>query len=464
MNYEKTNKGLAVVAIALFNFIFLGSEYLFDNMMAYVTDAHVVVLAQSYILGASVIGFVLAPFIIRSVKETAGRVLLLAGAVIGVACIFIVQQHASYSMILIAGIILFVLLGVAGSWVHFVASRVIGNGRHLAKMMGIAYALGISIQFINNNCVKTDMAQSVILSVLAMVFLIIMMKLDDAQKTAIQEEKINEKRGSIKKPAVMAGALTVCVILMTCVFSTLDNAVTLVHATGSVDIGQWPRLLLALSGLLAGYLYDLKERRYMYIMMYCVTMLSTICVVVIEMGGPFLAGLIAFYLSAGFFVIFFTVSFMDLSYSMQIPELWAGFGRATNNFCAIITGTLSVTLLSPGNEMVMIITALTLFALISIAVYICTGRLQPEETKKDIVIPKEDEEEKFLTFAHAFSLTDREQEVLKVLLVSDENVQEIAEQLAISRAALYRHIGNLNEKTQTKSRIGLIQFYYSWKN
>ena len=66
-------------------------------------------------------------------------------------------------------------------------------------------------------------------------------------------------------------------------------------------------------------------------------------------------------------------------------------------------------------------------------------------------------------FSQAFSLTDREQEVMKVLLLSDENIQEIAEQLAISRAALYRHIGNLNEKTKTKSRIGLIQFYYSWK-
>ncbi|MBO4982038.1 MAG: hypothetical protein J6C84_09115 [Lachnospiraceae bacterium] len=33
----------------------------------------------------------------------------------------------------------------------------------------------------------------------------------------------------------------------------------------------------------------------------------------------------------------------------------------------------------------------------------------------------------------------------------------------ISRAALYRHITSLNEKTQTKSRIGLMQFYYGWK-
>ena len=39
---------------------------------------------------------------------------------------------------------------------------------------------------------------------------------------------------------------------MTCIFATLDNAVTLVHAAGKADIGQWPRLLLACSGLAAG--------------------------------------------------------------------------------------------------------------------------------------------------------------------------------------------------------------------
>ena len=52
-----------------------------------------------------------------------------------------------------------------------------------------------------------------------------------------------------------------------------------------------------------------------------------------------------------------------------------------------------------------------------------------------------------------------------VLAIDDreENVQDIAEALSISRAALYRHIAGLNEKTGTKSRIGLLQFYYGWK-
>lgn len=53
------NKKIYVTAmLTLFNFVFLGTEYLFDNMMNLV-DSDGVVLVQNYILGASVLGFVL---------------------------------------------------------------------------------------------------------------------------------------------------------------------------------------------------------------------------------------------------------------------------------------------------------------------------------------------------------------------------------------------------------------------
>lgn len=48
-------------AFALFHFLFLGVEYLFDNMMAFVTTPDGVVMAQSYLLGANVLGFLLYP-------------------------------------------------------------------------------------------------------------------------------------------------------------------------------------------------------------------------------------------------------------------------------------------------------------------------------------------------------------------------------------------------------------------
>ena len=73
--------------------------------------------------------------------------------------------------------------------------------------------------------------------------------------------------------------------------ATLDNVVTLYHADGDMDIGRWPRLLLALSGLVAGFLYDIQKRRYMNIIMYCITLLSVICILLIVSGNLYVIGL-----------------------------------------------------------------------------------------------------------------------------------------------------------------------------
>ena len=57
-----------MLSLAVFYFVFLGTEYLFDNMMMNLVDSDGVVLVQNYILGASVLGFVLFPFINRYLK------------------------------------------------------------------------------------------------------------------------------------------------------------------------------------------------------------------------------------------------------------------------------------------------------------------------------------------------------------------------------------------------------------
>ena len=117
----------------------------------------------------------------------------------------------------------------------------------------------------------------------------------------------------IRHPYAVAVTLIFTVALMTCIFATLDNAVTLGHAGGSMDIGQWPRLILAVSGLVSGVLFDYGKGRYRNLIMYCVTLLSTVCILVIVSGGSFLLGLIVFYLSAGFFVVFFSTGFVRLA-------------------------------------------------------------------------------------------------------------------------------------------------------
>ena len=134
-----------------------------------------------------------------------------------------------------------------------------------------------------------------------------------------------------------------------------------------------------------------------------------------------------------------------------------------NNICAFATGSLSLRLIRSENQILRDGMLLVLFVLISIAFFVYSNALYMQEKKEpESSGTKPGEEESLEMFAVSFSLTEREKEVLEVLLVSDENVQDIAETLMISRAALYRHIASLNEKTGTKSRIGLVQFYYRY--
>ena len=53
-------------------------------------------------------------------------------------------------------------------------------------------------------------------------------------------------------------------------------------------------------------------------------------------------GLVIFYLSAGFFAVFFTSSFMEIARYTDTPELWSGFGRSVNNLVAAANITKSI--------------------------------------------------------------------------------------------------------------------------
>ncbi|MCI6846138.1 MAG: helix-turn-helix transcriptional regulator [Erysipelotrichaceae bacterium] len=456
-NIKNTRVITLMVALALFNFIFLGTEYLFDNMMSLVTSPVNVVAAQGYILGASVIGFVLYPWLSIKIPESVHAIAVFTGALAEIICIFVIWQHTFYALILVAGCLAYVLLGIAGSAVHYHLSCV-AKRDSLAKTASISYALGILFQYLNTHLMQNSIAESIILAVSSAVVVLLLLK--------AEQEQIKEDRESLKRieNSNRAGvALITVVMLMTCIFSTLDAEITLIHVSGNGDVGNWPRLLLVVSALLAGVFYDACHQKYMNLIMYGVTILSTLCIVVMVNGGSFYTGLVVFYLSAGFFVVYFTSSFMELSYNTNLPQLWAGLGRAVNNVCAFIMSSLSLKLLQSNNSVFRNGIVLLLFVLISVAFHFYATFLKISKEEDIVEEVSISEEERLQQFSRAFLLTPRETEVLHVLLVSDDNVQEIAEQLLISRAALYRHITSINEKTNTKSRIGLVQFYYQFK-
>ena len=452
----------AIMQMGIFTFVFLGCEYLFVNMISLSAVESKAVAAQNYALGISALGFILCPLLMRKFKKTAKTAAAIITAVLSAALIILICNHISYAVTLGAGMLLFTLLGGLGSTAIYKALLLIKNKKHLAKTVGASYMTGTLLQFINNNLISSDWAQATVLSVFLCVLAILLI----SSEKGVRQSDEQSKNGEAKRKGT--GAIMLCLIilvaLITFIFSTLDNAVTLYHASGAIDIGHAPRILLALSGIAAGFLFDIGERRHMSVIMYCVMILSTICLVIIQFSAPFLIGLIVFYLSAGFFAVFFTVSFMELAEYTKIPELFAGLGRAVNNItAAAITGG-SLALLNSKNNLAIIIVELILFTAISVVTMIYTNKrneflAEPNEETEKQEEPELSDEERFGLISESYALTPREAEVFKLLVTTDDDLQTIADSLYISKRTLERHISSIYKKTQVKSRIGLLAIY-----
>lgn len=460
--FTKQKSIYAILLLAIFTFLFLGAEYMYVNMLSLTAEEEKTVIAQNYALGVSAVGFFLYPLLYRAMKKRRQIAVLTFLAFAVTVCVFLIQKHISYLSTLLVGMALFLFLGLLGSAIHCLFFYLAADRDYLARMVGVSYAFGIFLQFLNNNLVKQQVAEAAILSLFSLAMLALLLKAEKlcCRETADAEESPlsakNENGKATRKMTAAGGLLALLVILMACIFSTLDNAVTMHHVTG-ISIGQWPRLLLAVSGLAAGFLYDIRDRKYMTLIMYCVLLMSVICVVVLKMGGPFLIGLIVFYLSAGFFFVFFTTSFLDFVSRTQIPALWAGMGRAMNNVSAALFTNVSVALLVSDNSgMLAIILALVLFVAISVVLFLYTEWMPTVPT--DIPAPL-DPQEAFHILSETLFLTPREVEVFDKLIHSEESIQEIADSLFLSRRTCQRYIASIYEKAGVKSRMGLYQLY-----
>uniref|UniRef100_UPI00248DE1ED helix-turn-helix transcriptional regulator n=1 Tax=Senegalimassilia anaerobia TaxID=1473216 RepID=UPI00248DE1ED len=268
------------------------------------------------------------------------------------------------------------------------------------------------------------------------------------------------------KTAICAVWLLALVVLLACMFSTLDNVVTLANAQGSISVETWPRLFLAASGLAAGALFDIRERRYMGFIMFAVTVLSTISILAVEAGASPVIGLIVFYLSSGFFVTFFTTTFLQLAPRMRTPQLWAGMGRAANNLCAFTVSGVSMMLTQLGIAAVMI-ASLILFVLVSVA-FVGAGlfRLPSTVGEREAIqaglaaAAAPTLEEVQAEFISRSGLTPREEEVLRAVTADERPLKQVADDLGISLRMVQRHLTNIYSKTDTQTRAGLTRAFF----
>ena len=267
-----------------------------------------------------------------------------------------------------------------------------------------------------------------------------------------------------KKEFKKALLLIVAVVLMSLVAGMIDSVLTAFNAEKSYDIYGGVRLFYALGLILAGFLADIKERKYLPLSTVCTILLSSVCMFFLSDKVSYFAGTALMYLYSGFYVIFFTVMFLDFAPKSSRPELWAGMGRIVRSFTVAATvlpafniyGAVGNTVLAVGSCLLSILILLVLLP------YLSNAAVSKQAEKQSSGNPGMSPQERLNLYAQHCLLTPRETEVLEQLLTTEDGIQEIADNMYISRRMVQRYISSIYEKTETKTRLGLFQSYMNF--
>lgn len=465
-----------ILCLALFFFTFLVGEYLFDVRVAEFVPANEVVIYESIVVGASVIGYFVRPLLYYRRPQTIDATSDMTGVLL-VSALLLLIMAAQFQVVIAGGLVACCALGYCGSTAHANLARRFAQTPCLARAVAASYAAGILVQVLNHMVMPAGIPQQFVLIACAIALVGL---LHGTRRAKLRDESAPEFEAEIAELSVDAsehgakwrddpeakaafqGAvvrLTVATACLTGVFAALNAGLTTSHAAGAIDLGDWPRLLLVVSALAAGALYDLRGRSYMNIIMTCAAMLSTLSFFVLITdgnGGNTLAATIIFYLGTGFFVVFFTAKFAAISMYARWAYLWPCMGRVINNVCSMLVTAPAVAIISSQNVLMAVAVVLVLFVGIAISLLGQFGQDDEHEaTHGGLAFATDD-----LGVSRAPDQADTVP--LEALVVSDDSVQDVAAALFLSRSTLYRHIASINKKTGAASRVALINFFWSW--
>lgn len=226
----------ALLALALFTFAFLAAEFRFDVNVGLLAGAERVVIAQGFILGASVLGFIgYAPLLGLAQRKGHSLAAVNAAAVpIAIVGLTQIQFPTTPLALEILGCIAFFGLGLLGAAAHHAFSLAFQDDPKLATGAGAAYAAGILMQFAVNLLNCGGIAELIVLGTATIAISALSAAPQNADTAA--NPAINpfvEPSHALAKQACWSIAL---VMILACLFSTLDNVVTLSNAHGTIAV------------------------------------------------------------------------------------------------------------------------------------------------------------------------------------------------------------------------------------
>jgi DNA-binding CsgD family transcriptional regulator len=447
-NNRSGNCLLCAVSFAAYSFLASLSAMETNAAVAGFYGAEHAPLFYSFLLLSTAAGF--AVFGITQIKMVLhdNRIFAFVSGILFAISMILIYLLPTIVPIFIPALLSPFVVGALGCLVYYRAADVLHGNKHLGIIIGGAYSVSVFVQFLVQNTVPHNIARMFILIALFCCVIPLNMRIPDMFISRNGDSDNTHGKSPDRSLWIIAATVFVVALMI----GVYDGMAAEFSAAQKMNLAGWPRLLLGLGTVAAGYLFDIGHRQYLNILILCAAIVNTVNVLLLSTAHTYVLSQVLMYSSMGFFVLYLMVSFIEVAPDSPRPAIWAGAGRISYLIAMAVTTSLTG-LLNKAPAVVLDIIMMVLLLVIFL-MFAMNGMLSVGggERETQTVLSQE---ERVRSFAGKFKLTPRETEVLKAVSSNEKTLAAIASEMGISERVLQRHLSSIYKKTGTQTRNGL---------
>lgn len=407
---------------------------------------HFRVMPLSFSAGLFMVGLLLSfkPISSKILNRVIGVVTLITTPLI-----LMVFNSKEASVFLATYYILVFLIGAECVYVNYRIVSAAGQGSvtRIGMINGISLAASILLQSLFQNMHRYTIEYSLLVISFGMAFI---------ELSGIAEFEPEEK----KQPAVEElpfKKLFIVSIIVIILFEALGNILTYSLLTlmseGNFIVFSSPRLFMALTYLLMGFVADIKDMKYVPFVSFVAVLIGILNPVLLHEKSHIYLNTCIFYVIAGCINSYLVLIMWKLARGRRFAPIIAVTGRILDSvfsFIFVLPIISSLPLIDTiGIELLLIIVVMLLF--------VFSGQFSFSDDKINSASLRKISPEEF---AKRYDFTDREQEIFITALSFKGTMSELAKSLYISRSLLYRYINSICEKTGQENLQGVRNMYH----
>ena len=273
----------AMLLFVLYFLIFQLAESAVNDRTVEVLNADAVngVYAAGLFFTAS--GYLLFAFWYRRFGITARKGIFISSGAVYLLCVLMIHCTNQPVVFLLTAAGCLLAAGYIGGFSHYILAVTLRDGKYTGRVISIAIALGVVVQYAVQNLLSLPVTLLVWTSATVLTILIGLPQIgNDNHYLPVPS------RTTARFPSTRLLMLMTVVALMSLIISLDDTICLTLHAQGSVNLFGLPRLFYAGSILLAGYLADRQKRTYLPLATVCVVLISGFVFTFFEPAGHLL--------------------------------------------------------------------------------------------------------------------------------------------------------------------------------